>query len=248
MTGSWKISGHSGTDYEQFMVPTIFGPWAAIMADFVEAGRGERVLDVACGTGAVARELVGRVGCNIILSDDGLQHLALPRDIEIAVVDGLRRFGNQRCMPAGPLREPLSRISSVDMVISNGATGRHEYMMEYIYGDLVSLGDENEQMEIETISGSTVHAIAGIGNPARFFSYLRGKKLQVIKHEYPDHHGYSATDIHFGDGLPVVMTEKDAVKCIKFASKEHWYLPIIAKLPEAFEHRFEVLLKEIIDE
>ncbi len=195
-----------------------------------------------------AEELVGRVGCNIILSDDGLQHLALPRDIEIAVVDGLRRFGNQRCMPAGPLREPLSRISSVDMVISNGATGRHEYMMEYIYGDLVSLGDENEQMEIETISGSTVHAIAGIGNPARFFSYLRGKKLQVIKHEYPDHHEYSATDIQFGDGLPVVMTEKDAVKCIKFASKEHWYLPIIAKLPEAFEHRFEVLLKEIIDE
>ncbi|OGT35885.1 MAG: tetraacyldisaccharide 4'-kinase [Gammaproteobacteria bacterium RBG_16_51_14] len=192
-----------------------------------------------------AEELIAYAGCNIILCDDGLQHLALPRDIEIAVVDGIRRFGNHRCLPAGPLREPVSRISSVDMVVSNGATGRHEYMMEYIPENLVSLADENKRMNIDTLSGGTVHALAGIGNPSRFFAYLRGKKLQLIKHEFPDHYAYAAADIQFGDGLPVVMTEKDAVKCMRFASKEHWYLPINAKMPDTFEHRFEYLLKEI---
>ena len=194
-----------------------------------------------------AEELIEYAGCNIILCDDGLQHLSLPRDIEIVVVDGIRRFGNHRCLPAGPLREPLGRVNSVDMIISNGATGRHEYMMEYVPGDLVSLSDENKRLNIDTISGNTVHAVAGIGNPTRFFSYLRGKKLQVIKHEFPDHFPYSAADIHFGDGMPVIMTEKDAVKCMRFASKEHWYLPINAKMPDTFVHRFENILKEIVN-
>jgi tetraacyldisaccharide 4'-kinase len=133
------------------------------------------------------------------------------------------------------------------MVISNGATSRHEYLMEYLPGDLVSLADKNKRMDISELEGSTVHALAGIGNPARFFSYLRGRKLQIIKHEFPDHYRYSAADIQFGDGLPVVMTEKDAVKCTSFASEEHWYMPISAQLPETFQHRFNTLLKEIID-
>ena len=116
------------------------------------------------------------------------------------------------CLPAGPLREPVSRLLTVDMVVSNGKAGKNEHLMEYEYGDLcLLLGGET--IKIDTLRGKSIHVVTGIGNPARLYSYLRKFEIRVIKHEFPDHHNYSHDDIRFSDNLPVVMTEKDAVKC-----------------------------------
>ena len=194
-----------------------------------------------------AEQLIEHYDCDLILCDDGLQHYSLARDIEIAVIDGQRRFGNEHCLPAGPLREPVSRLESVDFVVSKYTAKRHEFKMEYSYGDLVSLADPTQTMPISNLAGQTVHAIAGIGNPDRYFSYLRNQKLNIILHEFQDHHAFTAEDIQFNDDVPVVMTEKDAVKCTAFAKKSHWYLPITATLPDAFAYRLDVLMKEILN-
>ncbi len=194
-----------------------------------------------------AEELIKHCKCDLIICDDGMQHYSLDRDLEIAVVDGQRRFGNGRCLPAGPLREPVGRLASVDMIVSKYSAGRHEFKMDYLYGDLVSILDPTKTMPISELSGTQVHAVAGIGNPDRFFACLRNQKLQIIKHDFPDHHQFSREDINFNDGLPVVMTEKDAVKCMDIATEHHWYLPIKANLPEAFNFRLDTLMKEIIN-
>lgn len=194
-----------------------------------------------------AEELIEHYACNLILCDDGMQHYSLDRDIEIAVIDGQRRFGNGHCLPAGPLREPVSRLKTVDFVVSKYMASRHEYKMEYSYGDLISLTDPTKTIPISSFSGESVHAIAGIGNSDRYFSYIRNQKIKLIMHDFPDHHPFSADDIKFNDGLPVVMTEKDAVKCAAYATAQHWYLPITATLPESFVYRLEVLMKEIMN-
>jgi tetraacyldisaccharide 4'-kinase len=194
-----------------------------------------------------ARELARHTECDILVCDDGLQHYALRRDLEIAVVDGDRRFGNGRCLPAGPLREPASRLRSVDMVVANSRAGRHEFLMEYEPQPLRALADESRRMDIEALRGRRVHAVAGIGNPARFFSYLRSRNVDIIRHQFPDHHRFSPADLDFGDDLPVVMTEKDAVKCTAFAGENFWYLPIEARMSPAFVHRLSLLLRELAD-
>jgi tetraacyldisaccharide 4'-kinase len=194
-----------------------------------------------------ASELVKHTSCDILVCDDGLQHYALHRDIDIAVIDGDRRFGNGRCLPAGPLREQPSRLESVDMIVANAKAGRSEFLMEYEPLALRSLQDEARRLDIESLRGRQVHAVAGIGNPGRFFSWLRSRELHIIKHEFPDHHRFRAEEVQFGDDLPVVMTEKDAVKCRSFAGDDTWYLPIEARMSPAFQHRFSVLLKEIAD-
>ena len=194
-----------------------------------------------------AEELIEYCDCDLILCDDGMQHYSLGRDIEIAVIDGQRRFGNGHCLPAGPLREPISRLNSVDLVVSKYIAGRHEYKMEYTYGDLVSLLDPEHTIPVSSLNGQSVHAISGIGNPDRYYSYLRNNKLHIINHEFPDHYPFTKNDVNFDDGLPVVMTEKDAVKCSDFATKNHWYLPISATLPDSFSYRLEALMKDIID-
>jgi tetraacyldisaccharide 4'-kinase len=102
-------------------------------------------------------------------------------------------------------------------------------------------------MPISSLAGQTVHAIAGIGNPDRYFSYLRNQKLNIVIHEFPDHHVFSAEDLQFNDDLPVVMTEKDAVKCTAFAKNNYWCLPITATLPDAFAYRLDVLMKDLLD-
>ena len=145
------------------------------------------------------------------------------------------------------MREPISRLKTVDFVVSKYIAGRHEYKMEYSYGDLVSLADANHTIPVSSLNGQSVHAISGIGNPDRYYSYLRNNKLRIISHEFPDHHPYTKDDVIFNDGLPVVMTEKDAVKCVDFATKNHWYLPISATLPDSFTYRLEALMKDIID-
>lgn len=190
-----------------------------------------------------AEALVEHSGCDIVVSDDGLQHLALGRDIEIALVDGVRRYGNERCLPAGPLREPLRRLRSVDIVVSNGLASRGEFSMKYLALPLRGLRNESVTCTLDDLQGEAVHAVAGVGNPERFFHTLRTHGLRLQEHAFPDHYAFSPGDIRFDDDLPVIMTEKDAVKCRRFARPEHWYLPIEADLPQTFEHRLLSLLK-----
>ena len=201
---------------------------------------------IAVKKSRAAEELIEYCDCNLIICDDGMQHYSLNRDIEIAVIDGQRRFGNQRCLPAGPLREPISRLKTVDLVVSKYIAGRHQYKMEYIYGDLVSLIDPDHTISISSLKGASVHVISGIGNPDKYHSYLRNNKLHIICHEFSDHYPYKKKDVVFEDDFPVVMTEKDAVKCIDYATKDYWYLPIIAVLPDSFTYRLEAFMKDII--
>ena len=196
---------------------------------------------------SAARAMLDHHKCNILVCDDGLQHQALARDIEIAVVDAERRFGNGRCLPAGPLRESLSRLKSVDLVIANGYPAHGEYQMLYTYDVLKSLVDDAREENIENLRNTRVHAVAGIGNPEKFFNILRSKGLQVIEHVFPDHHEYHTGDLLFNDDLPVIMTEKDAVKCMEFAKNNHWYMPVNARMADIFVHRFSIMLKEIKD-
>lgn len=196
---------------------------------------------------AAATGLLETARCDIIISDDGLQHLALARDIEIVVIDARRRFGNGRCLPAGPLREPVSRLESVDLVVCNGNPQRGEFEMRLVADGLVSLSDSSRRIDSNELGNKTVHAVAGIGNPGRFFRMLRNLGLQPIEHVFPDHYRYTSADIRFDDDLPVIMTEKDAVKCRDFAGERHWYLAIDVNMSDIFEHRLSILLKELVN-
>jgi tetraacyldisaccharide 4'-kinase len=187
-----------------------------------------------------ANMLVEQTDCNIILSDDGLQHYALRRDIEIAVIDGDRRFGNNYMLPAGPLREPIERLQHVNFTIVNGEKhADHEYSMQLVGDTLVNL-ISGEQKSLEAFNGIDCHAIAGIGNPKRFFNLLKIAGLNCINHSFPDHYQFQQDDIEYADDKPVLMTEKDAVKCTTFAGLQHWFLPVKA-IPES--HFSDKLLK-----
>ena len=192
-----------------------------------------------------AKALLSHTDCDIIVADDGLQHYALGRDIEIVVIDGVRRFGNQHCLPAGPLREPLGRLETVDLVVTNGVAGAREYHMELMPTRLHNLASSNKNMSLDHFVGKTVHAIAGIGHPERFFRQLETHGLTVIEHPFPDHHPFEAADIIFSDTLPVLMTEKDAVKCQAFANEQHWSVPVDAKLDERMMPLLMRLLKKL---
>lgn len=194
-----------------------------------------------------AKELVEKYNCNIIFCDDGMQHYSLARDIEIAVIDGQRRFGNNYCFPAGPLREPKSRIFKADLIVSKYNARTCEHKMDYTYHQLVSLNELSKTIPISDLHGMTVHAIAGINNPDHFFSYLRSHKLELIIHKFPDHYSYTEDDVKFDDNFPVVMTEKDAVKCLNYSSDKHWYIPISAELSKSFVCDLDKLMGEIIN-
>jgi tetraacyldisaccharide 4'-kinase len=171
--------------------------------------------------------LLQQHACDIIIADDGLQHYRMGRDVEICVVDGQRRFGNGYCLPAGPLREPVSRLASCDFVVINGET------MQMRGDTLVNLATA-EMQSLAAWAGKTVHVVTGIGNPQRFIHTLEQAGLQVIPHLYPDHHAFNGTELGFDDSHPILMTEKDAVKCRQFAVQHAWYLPIEAVLSDAF--------------
>lgn len=193
-----------------------------------------------------ASELLLHTDCDVLLCDDGLQHLGLGRDLEIAVIDGDRRFGNGHCLPAGPLRESTGRLAKVDLVIATGKAGRNEFLMHYIYADLHAMNDQTI-IGIETLKGTSVHAVTGIGNPGRFHAWLRSHNIKVIRHEFPDHHSFTKSELVFDDDLPVIMTEKDAVKCREFRLKNCWYVPINAGLSEAFNFRLNKILKDLFN-
>lgn len=191
-----------------------------------------------------ARALVEHHQADIIISDDGLQHYRLRRDIEVLVVDGLRRFGNGRCIPAGPLREPLARALQVDLVVAQGAAQRGEHPMRLKGDRCVNLALAGRSVALEEFAGKAVHAVAGVAHPQRFFDHLRRKGLRIVEHVFADHHPFCAADLQFGDAMPVLMTEKDAVKCERFAESHHWCLPVGAEMEDAFGYRLLALLKE----
>jgi tetraacyldisaccharide 4'-kinase len=199
---------------------------------------------------AAAKKLLEVSKCDIIISDDGLQHYALKRDFEITVVDGKRMFGNGFLLPAGPLREPVSRLNSVDMVVinnsvsclSNRASNMDSRLRENdteikltsvpIYHaalqptTVVNIVDPLFTKTLADFANQTVHAIAAIGNPQRFFEMLNNYSIKTINHAFPDHHAFKADEITFGDDLPILMTEKDAVKCKQFAKPNHWFVQV----------------------
>jgi tetraacyldisaccharide 4'-kinase len=192
-----------------------------------------------------ARLLIEYSGCNVILSDDGLQHYALSRDIEIAVIDGERRFGNSYCLPAGPLREPIERLQSVDFVVVNGEPSEPgELAMKLIGNTAVNLLT-GQVKPLSEFVGVECHALAGIGNPKRFFNMLIAAGVIVSEpRSFPDHYPLQPQDIDFATSKPVLMTEKDAVKCSTFAGNQHWFVPVTA-VPEAdFGPRLLNLLRE----
>ncbi len=193
---------------------------------------------------ADAHMLLRDHGCDLIISDDGLQHYALERDIDIAVVDGVRRYGNQRCLPAGPLREPLSGLHRVHARVTNGNPLEGEIGMQLEADALHNLGT-GQTLAVSAISThGPVHAVAGIGHPARFFQQLRRLGVEVIEHAYADHHPYVAADIAFPGNTMVIMTEKDAVKCRAYAQAHHWYLAVSAR-PEP---RLASLILNLLEE
>jgi len=187
--------------------------------------------------------LLEHTDIDVIISDDGLQHYAMQHDIEIAVVDGVRRHGNQRLLPSGPLREPVSRLNEVDFVVSNGVADRGEYAM-LVKGLVAKNLVSGSTQGLERFSGKTIHAICGIGNPERFFNGLKQFGINLIEHVHPDHHPFLEADINFDDDLPVLMTEKDAVKCQRFTSKQHWFVPVQAELNKHFAPRLLALLEK----
>ncbi|MZR62047.1 tetraacyldisaccharide 4'-kinase [Alcanivorax sp. DP30] len=170
---------------------------------------------------------------DLVISDDGLQHYALPRSAEIVVVDGQRGLGNGHCLPEGPLREPASRLKEVDFVISTGGGWSGAYPMIMRPGEIENLAD-GRTLDVSAFlrEHPAVHAVAGIGNPRRFFNLLSIIGLSTQPHVFPDHHAYQPADLAFADGLPVLMTEKDAVKCAAFAEPHWWFLPVTADLPD----------------
>ncbi len=191
----------------------------------------------------VAAGLLLDAGCDVLIADDGLQHYALARDVEICVIDGVRRFGNRRLLPAGPLREPLARLEHVDFRVCNGGEpAAGEFPMRLLIGEVVALHD-GRRLPLAAFAGQRVHAVAAIGNPSRFFASLRVADIEPIEHAFADHHAFVAGDLEFGDQLPVLMTDKDAVKCRRFARPNWWRVPVRAELPAAF---YDALVERLV--
>ena len=183
-----------------------------------------------------AQLLIDKHRCDIVISDDGFQHLALRRDLDIVVIDGERRFGNNWCLPAGPLREPPSALARADLVVVNGAGARNgEFQLEARIEHAVQIGGGRPERALGEFKGARVHAVAGTGNPGRFFRQLRAHGMEVVPHPFPDHHHFAAADLDFAGGT-VLLTEKDAVKCEPLieagaARGAYWTVPLLLTPP-----------------
>lgn len=203
---------------------------------------------VAADRVAAVNYLLTKNQCDIVLSDDGLQHYRMKRDFEIAVVDAGRRFGNGFCLPAGPLRERVSRLDDVDMVVYNGVnTGAADnffYTLRF-----VSLRQLNgtEHRPLSSFVDEPVHAVAGIGNPARFFLQLREHGITVIEHAFADHHLYQQSDFSGWQRGCIIMTEKDAVKCGHLLLENAWVLTVQADFSSALESRLDAMLLPLLE-
>lgn len=192
---------------------------------------------------ASAQHLLLNSNCDIIISDDGLQHLALKRDIEILVIDGMRQFGNRYSLPAGPLREPVSRINSVDFLVCNGGHFANATQMLVSGDTITNLLDRDQQQPLSSLRSKPFHVVTGIGNPQRFIHALTQAGLTFDTRIFPDHHYFTSDDLHFDDDLPLLMTEKDAVKCYHLATEISWMMPVEAQLDSSFGESLLQLLE-----
>jgi tetraacyldisaccharide 4'-kinase len=212
-----------------------------VTADDAASFSGDEPLLLAAATGrpvwvcrdrlAAARAAVA-AGADIVVADDGLQHYRLRRDLEIVVIDGARGLGNGRCLPAGPLREPPARLAEAGLVVCNGAGACPPgALLMRLAGDEAVRLDGAGRRRLSTFAPGPVHAIAGIGNPGRFFAALEGQGLAVIPHPLPDHAPVPQSWLAPGDGLPVLMTSKDAARCRhEPAAAGCWEVPVAAEL------------------
>jgi tetraacyldisaccharide 4'-kinase len=218
----------------------------AVQADSDPVETGDEAVLLAQKTGLpvmagpdrvkAGKALLDSTPCDVLLCDDGLQHYALQRDVEIVVIDSERGYGNGACLPAGPLREPRTRLQQVDAVVAlggpcSGATTR----MHYVSGEICKLQDPQYGYRLDAFAGQAVHAVAGIGYPQRFFRQLLDAGLSVEAHAFDDHHPFVPEDLAFARHRPVFMTEKDAVKCRGFARPDWWVVPVEARLEPDFE-------------
>lgn len=188
-------------------------------------------------------KLLKEFQCNVIVSDDGLQHYALSRDIEIAVMDQTRQLGNGFCLPAGPLREPKNRLKTVDFVVTNG--GKDPYAMDFVIDTIVNLLDETKTLDLNNLSDKRIIAIAGIGNPNRFFDSLKSLNIIFEKKIFPDHYYFKKEDIDIKDADIILMTEKDAVKCHNIADSRHFVVRGQVMVDENFLNQ---LMKRVSEE
>lgn len=195
-----------------------------------------------------ARALLADEPLDLLLSDDGLQHYRLARDLELVLIDAARGLGNGHCLPAGPLREPAQRLESVDACLYNGApsdpAGGYAVTLEPTA--LVNLRSGERRPLDHFPPGQALHAVAGIGNPQRFFATLEALHWRPIAHAFADHAPYSAELLDFSPALPLLMTEKDAVKCRAFAGEDWWYLAVDARPSAAFSAWFEAQLAGLL--
>ena len=215
-------------------VPAITGDEPVLLAQ-----RSRCPVWIGRNRAAAARALIAaNPGCNVIVSDDGLQHYGLQRDVEIAVLDGSRGTGNGLPLPAGPLRESTARLAEVDAVVVTGDTSlpgasATTFAMRLDGNLFCNLLNPAFHQEAGAFLDKRVHAVAGIGNPARFFDHLQRLGLSFAAHAFPDHHAYSQADLEFSDADAIIMTEKDAIKCTHFARENYWVLPVDAHVDMA---------------
>jgi tetraacyldisaccharide 4'-kinase len=195
---------------------------------------------------AAANALLATGDFSVLICDDGLQHYALQRDLEIVTVDAHSRYGNGACLPAGPLREPVSRLRSVSAVIGlgdriPGSTSSAALVAE----NACELDNPGNCRPLSDFAGRRVHAVAGIARAERFFNRLQAAGVELQKHAFSDHHPFKATDLPADDSLPILMTEKDAVKCQVFSRPNCWYVPVELELEADFVNR---IIKQVSDE
>ena len=183
---------------------------------------------------AAARALLSNSPVDVLISDDGLQHEQLGRDIEIVMIDPQRGFGNRCCLPAGPLREPLSRLQRVDATVALGEYPAAQFQLAAALVDARQVVNPANRRPLQAFTGQPCHAVAGISHPERFFQMLNELGLQPDTRDFEDHHPFTAADIRFDDDFPVLMTAKDAVKCRDFAGENSWSVPLELNLGPDF--------------
>ena len=197
---------------------------------------------VGADRGVVGEALLAQhAECNVIISDDGLQHYRLQRDVEIAVVD--MQTLSKQLLPAGPMREPITRLASVDLIVGHGLTqAENAFAMQLNAGIFYNLAAPEKQVDADYFANKKIAAIAGIGQPDKFFKQLASMHIKAESLPYPDHHSYTEGELEKIDAEVVLMTEKDAVKCRRFAKPHYWVLPVEAAIDDALMEKLASLL------